>query len=86
MEIAVNFPLLLTPRLPNPLAVAMPKLTKRFVDSLARPPAGRDLYVWDSEVDEQRRLRATEDLVTQVGIERDQAGQGSPPLVAMAMT
>jgi integrase len=28
----------------------MPKLTKRFVDSLARPPAGRDLYVWDSEV------------------------------------
>ena len=50
MEIAVNFPLPLTPRLPNPLAVAMPKLTKRFVDSLARPPAGRDLYVWDSEV------------------------------------
>jgi hypothetical protein len=37
-------------------------------------------------LDEQRRLRATEDLVTQVGIERDQAGQGSPPLVAMAMT
>jgi integrase len=28
----------------------MPKLTKRVVDALARPPEGKDLYVWDSEV------------------------------------
>ena len=28
----------------------MPRLTKRFVDALAKPPEGKDLYVWDSEV------------------------------------
>ena len=28
----------------------MPRLTKRLVDALARPPEGKDLYVWDSEV------------------------------------
>ena len=28
----------------------MPKLTKRLVDALARPPEGKDLYVWDSAV------------------------------------
>jgi integrase len=28
----------------------MPKLTKRVVDALARPPEGKDLYVWDSAV------------------------------------
>src|SRR5262249_5676677 len=28
----------------------MPKLTKRVVDALARPPEGKDLYVWDNTV------------------------------------
>jgi integrase len=28
----------------------MPKLTKRFVDAQKRPPEGRELYLWDSEV------------------------------------
>src|SRR5215471_14017377 len=28
----------------------MPKLTKRFVDAQKRPPEGKELYLWDSEV------------------------------------
>jgi integrase len=45
-----EFPFAAYPVLTQSKVSCMPKLTKRFVDSLGRPPVGRELYVWDSEV------------------------------------